>query len=307
MATPIQRSLFLASVKLAQEVGSEPGTNSTGLISTTIRQTNAQGELLSVGEWSRQTIVQDTEWLVKIAKRDKDVRKDGSGAVRITFGNGFDALVAIDCQEFPQEISEMNKVGVVVCISTVDDDDDTTRLSHRGLVHPSSSIFDHLQACVEGGQKEQDIRIYIHTNVSPWADVHESFERTQIYRVETNHGEPFSMGRMEHLLPLEEQLRATGKIGISEEEKKPAAKKSAPAKAPTTEKKPAPTAKAPSKAEKARAAASEAPSTIAHETPSKPTAPKAKKTTAVATNVVQRKIHTERFQQGRAHLQGGEG
>jgi hypothetical protein len=277
-APPMQRSLFLATVKLAQEVGSvttsgsgstvitdpaNTNVNSTSVLSTAIRQSNAQGEILSVGEWSRQTIVQDGEWLIKIAKRDKDTQKNGSGVVRITFGNGYDALVAINTKEVHQDISEINTVGVVVCISTVNDDDDATRLKHQGLVNPSDSIFDHMQACVEGGQQEQDIRIYIHTNVSPWTNVNGSMDRTQIYHVQTDRNDP-SSNRMKRLLSLEEQLRATGKIGTLEEEKKSAANKSAPKKIPTTEKKPAAIAKPPSKAEKERAVATKAaPSAVA--------------------------------------------
>jgi hypothetical protein len=225
-----ERSLFLATVKLAQQVGADPATNGTRIVSTTIRQSNAQGEPLSVGEWSRQTIVQNSDWLVKISKRDKDISKNGSGVVRITFGNGYDALVAIDCEEFPKEISEINRVGVVVCVSTVDDDDDSTRLKYRGVLNPSDSIFEHLQACIEGGRHEQDIRIYIHTDVNPWTTLDESIERTEIYRVKTNRNDPFSMGRMEHMVPLEEQLQATGKVGKLEGGMKSAAKNASPKK-----------------------------------------------------------------------------
>jgi hypothetical protein len=238
-----ERSLFLATVKLAQQVGADPATNGTRIVSTTVRRSNPQGEPLSVGEWSRQTIVQNSDWLVKIAKRDKDISKNGSGVVRITFGNGYDALVAIDCEEFPQEISEINRIGAVVCVSTVDDDDDTTRLKYRGVVSPSDSIFEHLQACVEGGRHEQDIRIYIHTDTKPWTTLDESIERTEIYRVKTNRNDPFSMGRMEHVVLLEEQLQATGKVGTLEGGMKPAAKSASPKKTIATEKKAALVAK----------------------------------------------------------------
>jgi hypothetical protein len=132
-APPMQRSLFLATVKLAQQVGADPATNGTRIVSTTIRQSNPQGEPLSVGEWCRQTIVQNSDWLVKIAKRDKEISKNGSGVVRITFGNGYEALVAIDCEEFPPEISKINKIGVVVCSSTC------RRVSKEG---ETNEIFD---------------------------------------------------------------------------------------------------------------------------------------------------------------------
>lgn len=219
-----ERSLFRATVKLAQQVSADPATNGSRIVSTTIRQSNHQGEPLSVGEWSRQTILQNSDWLIKIAKRDKVIIKNGSGVVRITFGNGYDALVAIDCEEFPEEISEINKIGAVVCISTVDDDDDITRLNYRGVVNPSDSIFDHLQACVEGGRHEQDIRIYIHTDANPWTTLDESIERTEIYRVKTSPNDSFSMEGMEHMLLLEEHLQATGKVGTLEAAKKAAAK-----------------------------------------------------------------------------------
>jgi hypothetical protein len=257
-----ERSLFLATVKLAQQVGADPATNGTRIVSTTIRQSNAQGEPLSVGEWSRQTIVQNSDWLVKIAKRDKDISKNGSGVVRITFGNGYDALVAIDCEEFPKEISEINRVGVVVCVSTVDDDDDSTRLKYRGVLNPSDSIFEHLQACIEGGRHEQDIRIYIHTDVNPWTTLDESIERTEIYRVKTNRNDPFSMGRMEHMVPLEEQLQATGKVGKLEGGIKSAAKNASPKK--TAKNTLAAASEAPPAAAVTKAAP---PAAVAHDTP----------------------------------------
>jgi hypothetical protein len=275
-----ERSLFLGTVKLAQQVGADPATNGTRIVSTTIRRSNPQGEPLSVGEWSRQTIVQNSNWLVKIAKRDKDLSKNGSGVVRITFGNGYDALVAIDCEGFPQEINEINKVGIAVCVSTVDDDDDVTRLKYRGVVNPSDSIFEHLQASVEGGRHEQDIRIYIHTDADPWTTLDESIERTEIYRVKTNRNDPFSMGHMEHMVLLEEQLQATGKVGRLEGGMKPAAKTASPKKTPATEKKAAPTVK-PANIKKVPATASEAPPAVAKKTPAA-TATKAAPSATVA-------------------------
>jgi hypothetical protein len=114
---PMRCSLFLASDKAQHQVGA-PATNGTRIVSTTICQSNSQGDPLSVGEWSRHTIVQNSDRLVKVSKRDKAISKNGSGrgVLRITFGNGYDALVAIDCEEFPQDISEMNRVGDVLCV-----------------------------------------------------------------------------------------------------------------------------------------------------------------------------------------------
>jgi hypothetical protein len=226
-ALPQQRSTFRTTFKLAKQRGIPAGTNCNDIRVVSVekwQQPSSAGDagtvepLLSVAEWARNTLVtSNADMLVKIARRDPEIEKEGTGVVHVIFGNGYEAIVGINAKskDFEQDINHLNKIGVAVCVASSEgreDDNATKLLNEIGTVSPADTLFQHLLAPMEAGATEASLRIYMHSLVRPWTMIDESIERMVIFNIVTSRKDPYEMVRMEHLKSFERGLKSTGRL-----------------------------------------------------------------------------------------------
>jgi len=146
-------------------------TNSSLVVRGSVRKFSnpMSGVLLSVAEWTRKTVEENLEWLVKLAKR----HSGGDKAVLLAYGDGCETLVLMDEQinKMPANLSNVKKIGVGVTMANIDSTVDETKLAAQGVLQPSDSIWEHLRfETLTPGDKKVEKCLFIHTNITVWSE-----------------------------------------------------------------------------------------------------------------------------------------
>lgn len=161
---------MVAVAKLAPSKANA-STNSALVVRGSVRKFSnpMNGILLSVAEWTRKTVEENLEWLVKISKR----HSGGDKVVLLAYGDGCETLVLMDDQinKMPANFSKIKKVGVGATMTNIDSTVDETKLAALGVLQPSDSIWEHLRfETMTPGDKKLEKCLFIHTNVTVWSE-----------------------------------------------------------------------------------------------------------------------------------------
>lgn len=161
---------MVAVAKLARSKANT-STNSSLVVRGSVRKFSnpMNGVLLSVAEWTRKTVEENLEWLVKLSKRHAGTDK----AILLAYGDGCETLVLMDDQvnKMPPDFGKIKKVGVGVTMTNMDSTLDESKLASMGVLQPTDSIWEHLRfETLTAGDKKVEKCLFIHTNVIVWSE-----------------------------------------------------------------------------------------------------------------------------------------
>lgn len=144
-------------------------TNSTLVVRGSLRRMNGLGGTLSVAEWTRKTLEENLEWLVKLAKRHAPTEK----AIFFTYGDGCETLLLLDAQvnKIPGDLKKIKKIAVGCTMAEIEKSLDEDKLAKHGILQPKDSIWEHLRFETIGarqtpGNDKPAKGIFIHTKTS---------------------------------------------------------------------------------------------------------------------------------------------
>lgn len=146
-----------------------PLTNSSLVVRGSVRKFNMAGALLSVAEWTRKTVEENLEWLVKLAKRHPGSDK----VVLLAYGDGCETLVLLDehVNKMPENFTKIKKIGVGVTMANIESTLEESKLAAQGILQPSDCIWEHLRfETMASGDKKVDQCLFIHTSMTVWSD-----------------------------------------------------------------------------------------------------------------------------------------
>mmetsp|Transcript_55091 Transcript_55091/g.154627 ORF Transcript_55091/g.154627 Transcript_55091/m.154627 type:complete len:486 (-) Transcript_55091:131-1588(-) len=157
---------MVAVAKLGPSKAS-PATNSSLVVRGSVRKFNMNGVPFSVAEWTRKTVEENLEWLVKLSKR----HSGGDKAILLAYGDGCETLVLLDqhVNKMPADFGKIKKVGVGVTMANIDSTLDESKLANQGVLQPGDSIWEHLRFETLGDKKAEKC-LFIHTNVTVWGE-----------------------------------------------------------------------------------------------------------------------------------------
>jgi len=146
-----------------------PQTNSSLVVRGSVRKFNMAGALLSVAEWTRKTVEENLEWLVKLSKRHPGSDK----VILLAYGDGCETLVLLDdhVNKMPENFTKIKKIGVGVTMANIESILEESKLAALGILQPSDCIWEHLRfETMASGDKKVDQCLFIHTSMTVWSD-----------------------------------------------------------------------------------------------------------------------------------------
>jgi hypothetical protein len=169
LAAQEQNAALVAVAKLGP-CKTNPASNSSIVVRNTVRKFNVTGGILSVAQWTRKTVEENLDWLVKLAKR----HFPNEGAVLLAYGDGCETLVLIDghADKLPSDFTKIKKIGIGASMAEAEDKNDESKLASSGILQSSDPIWEHLRfEQLESSKKDKkDKCLFVHTNVSVWSD-----------------------------------------------------------------------------------------------------------------------------------------
>eukprot|EP00934_Nitzschia_sp_Nitz4_P001028 Nitzschia sp. Nitz4//scaffold64_size103689//34958//36412//NITZ4_004430-RA/size103689-processed-gene-0.75-mRNA-1//1//CDS//3329556112//1028//frame0 len=162
-----------------------PNTNSTLVLRSSVRKFNASGAPLSVAQWTRQTVEENLEWLVKLTKR----HSEGHKAILLAYGDGCETLVLLDEQinKLPSDFNKLKKVCIGCSMTNADSTLDEGQLAKQGVLQPVDSLWEHLRFETLGAsEKKVEKCLFIHTHISIYTGSMEG--RRRVLQVKTGTG-----------------------------------------------------------------------------------------------------------------------
>lgn len=149
---------MVAVAKLGPSKAS-PATNSSLVVRGSVRKFNMNGVPFSVAEWTRKTVEENLEWLVKLSKR----HSGGDKAILLAYGDGCETLVLLDqhVNKMPADFGKIKKVGVGVTMANIDSTLDESKLANQGVLQPGDSIWEHLRFETLGDKKAEKCLSFI--------------------------------------------------------------------------------------------------------------------------------------------------
>jgi hypothetical protein len=176
-ATALVATAKLGSSKI------NPETNSALVVRSSVRKFNVNGGMLSVAQWTRKTVEENLEWLVKLSKRHFPDEK----TIILAYGDGCETLVLLDdrADSMPQDFLKIKKIGVGVSMAKSDEKGDEVKLASQGILQPSDSVWEHLrfEQVDTTGDKKVGKCLFIHTSITVWSDSVEG--RRRVLQVST--------------------------------------------------------------------------------------------------------------------------
>ena len=168
-----ENALPMVSIAKLASSKSRSETNSSLVVRGSLRRANSLGGTLSVAEWTRKTLEENLEWLVKLAKRHATAEK----AVFFTYGDGCETLLLIDehVNVIPNDLTTIKKIFVGCSMAEIDSNLDEEKLAKLGVLQPKDSIWEHLRFETIGSTKpiadnKKPKGLFIHTKVSVFGD-----------------------------------------------------------------------------------------------------------------------------------------
>lgn len=146
-----------------------PLTNSSLVVRGSVRKFNMSGALLSVAEWTRKTVEENLEWLVKLSKRHPGSDK----VILLAYGDGCETLVLLDehVNKMPENFTKIKKIGVGATMANIESSLEESKLAALGILQPSDCIWEHLRfETMASGDKKVDQCLFIHTSMTVWSD-----------------------------------------------------------------------------------------------------------------------------------------
>jgi len=168
-----ENALPMVSLAKLASSKSKGDTNSSLVVRGSLRRTNTLGGTLSVAEWTRKTLEENLEWLVKLAKRHATAEK----AVFFTYGDGCETLLLIDehVNVIPKNLTTVKKIFVGCSMGEIDSNFDEEKLAKMGVLQPKDSIWEHLRFETISSTKpvpenKKPKGLFIHTKVSVFGE-----------------------------------------------------------------------------------------------------------------------------------------
>jgi len=176
---PFQRDFAVIAVKLARDIR-YPDANSEAVARSIVRKIDGD-RFTSAAAWAQQNVIDNPDWLLKIANRHEDIRKNkGKGAVILSFGEGYESLVLIgEKTKVPARSYQVPKISITLSVATIDAENDESLMATFGFVRPSDSLFEHVAAGIDAAQSERDVRVYIQTDFVRWNPVNRMGEESR--------------------------------------------------------------------------------------------------------------------------------
>ena len=168
-----ENALPMVSLAKLASSKSKGDTNSSLVVRGSLRRTNTLGGTLSVAEWTRKTLEENLEWLVKLAKRHATAEK----AVFFTYGDGCETLLLIDehVNVIPKNLTTVKKIFVGCTMAEIDSNFDEEKLAKMGVLQPKDSIWEHLRfetisSTIPVPDSKKPTGLFIHTKVSVFGE-----------------------------------------------------------------------------------------------------------------------------------------
>lgn len=159
-----------------------PETNSPQAMRISVRKFGVNGAPLSVAQWTRKTVEENLDWLVKLSKR----HFPNENSIILSYGDGCETLVLLDDQvgKVPSDIRSIKKIGVGVSMVDGEDTSDEAELARHGVLVPTDLIWEHLRfEQITNHKDKKEKFIFIHTSVSIYGDSVEG--RRRVLNVKT--------------------------------------------------------------------------------------------------------------------------
>jgi hypothetical protein len=108
---------MVAIAKLASSK-SKSSTNSSLVVRGSLRRANTHGGTLSVAEWTRKTLEENLEWVVKLVRR----HAEGEKAIFLSYGDGCETLLLLDGKviDSPDDLKAVKKIPVGCSMAEID-------------------------------------------------------------------------------------------------------------------------------------------------------------------------------------------
>lgn len=174
---------MVAVSKLGAAKGNS-STNSSLVVRSSVRKLNVNGGLLSVAQWTRKTVEENLEWLVKLCKR----HASGEKTILLAYGDGCETLVLLDdhINTMPKDFSKIKKIGIGCSMVDANTNLDETKLAAEGVLQPSDSIWEHLRFETLNTEQKVEKCLFIHACVTIYTSSMDG--RRRVLQVKTGAG-----------------------------------------------------------------------------------------------------------------------
>ena len=170
-----ENNMALVAVAKLSSCKKSPKSNSDLVVRTSVRKMNAAGGVFSVAQWTRKTLEENLDWLIKIAKRHAPKEY----ALLLAYGDGCETLLLIDshCNKLPDDFNKLKKIGVGCSMIDVKSKAEETEIGNMGVLQASDPIWDHVRFETIEKRDKTEKCLFIHTNVQIWGDSMENRRR----------------------------------------------------------------------------------------------------------------------------------